>query len=61
MNVMMELRKCCNHPYLVRGVEDKIVSEIPEENRTSRLISDKMIECCGKLVLLDKLLPRLLF
>lgn len=59
MNVMMELRKCCNHPYLVRGVEDKIVSEIPEENRTSRLISDKMIECCGKLVLLDKLLPRL--
>ena len=59
MNVMMELRKCCNHPYLVRGVEDKIVSEIPEETRTSRLISDKMIECCGKLVLLDKLLPRL--
>ena len=25
MNVMMELRKCCNHPYLVKGVEDRVV------------------------------------
>lgn len=22
MNVMMQLRKCCNHPYLLEGVEE---------------------------------------
>ena len=23
MNLVMQLRKCCNHPYLFEGVEDK--------------------------------------
>lgn len=59
MNVMMELRKCCNHPYLVRGVEERILSEIPPENLRNELIHEKLIESSGKLVLLDKLLPRL--
>jgi chromodomain-helicase-DNA-binding protein 7 len=27
MNVMMELRKCCNHPYLVKGAEDRILAD----------------------------------
>ena len=27
MNVMMELRKCCNHPYLVRGAEERILKD----------------------------------
>ena len=31
MNVMMELRKCCNHPYLCRGVEDLVLNDVPEE------------------------------
>lgn len=55
MNVMMELRKCCNHPYLNNGVED-ILSEglVTEAER-----HDMMVKCCGKMVLLDKLLPRL--
>lgn len=55
MNVMMELRKCCNHPYLNNGVED-ILSEglVTEAQR-----HDMMVKCCGKMVLLDKLLPRL--
>ncbi|GAB9469747.1 Chromodomain-helicase-dna-binding protein 6 [Globisporangium polare] len=55
MNVMMELRKCCNHPYLNNGVED-ILSEglVSEAQR-----HDMMVKCCGKMVLLDKLLPRL--
>ena len=22
VNIEMELRKCCNHPFLIRGVED---------------------------------------
>jgi chromodomain-helicase-DNA-binding protein 7 len=59
MNVMMELRKCCNHPYLIKGVEDRIVSETPQEDRPVDFYTQKMIESSGKLVLLDKLLPRL--
>lgn len=27
MNVMMELRKCCNHPFLIRGAEQTIIAE----------------------------------
>lgn len=59
MNIMMELRKCCNHPYLIKGVEERIVSEIPVTERTDDRLHAKMIESAGKLVLLDKLLPRL--
>ncbi len=25
MNVAMQLRKCCNHPYLLDGVEDEML------------------------------------
>lgn len=28
MNIQMELRKCCNHPFMVRGVEDHEVDNI---------------------------------
>lgn len=60
MNVMMELRKCCNHPYLVRGVEDRVYADLSEVEKMDEQISHKkLIECSGKLVLLDKLLPRL--
>ena len=27
MNTMMELRKCCNHPFLIKGAEDKIMND----------------------------------
>lgn len=27
MNIMMELRKCCNHPFLIRGVEETVIEE----------------------------------
>jgi chromodomain-helicase-DNA-binding protein 7 len=61
MNVMMELRKCCNHPYLVKGVEERVIQEIPPEELpvTDDMLHRKLIESSGKLVLLDKLLPRL--
>jgi SNF2 family DNA or RNA helicase len=60
MNVMMELRKCCNHPYLVRGVEERVMAELaPEERLDPEIHRKKLIDCSGKLVLLDKLLPRL--
>lgn len=56
----MELRKCCNHPYLVKGVEERVLSELPpEELHNDNVVHHKLIESSGKLVLLDKLLPRL--
>lgn len=27
MNIMMELRKCCNHPFLIRGAEERIIAD----------------------------------
>ena len=59
MNVMMELRKCCNHPYLIRGVEDRLVAEMAPEEQTDAALHKKLVDCSGKFVLLDKLLPRL--
>jgi len=59
MNIMMELRKCCNHPYLIKGVEERIISETPIDERHDDYLHSRMIESAGKFVLLDKLLPRL--
>ena len=49
LNIVMQMRKCCNHPYLFAGVEDRSLDPHGEH----------VIENCGKLVLLDKLLRRL--
>ena len=62
MNTMMELRKCCNHPFLINGAEEKIVGEYHAnssgENREAIHLTS-LIEASGKLVLIDKLLPKL--
>ena len=78
LNTMMELRKCCNHPFLIKGTcslfhgyiettsvsilcvgaEQKIVSEYsiahPEVTTHGALVQSS-----GKMVLIDKLLPKL--
>jgi SWI/SNF-related matrix-associated actin-dependent regulator of chromatin subfamily A member 5 len=50
LNILMQLRKVCNHPYLFPGAEPSNLGdqELPH-----------MIASSGKLVLLDKLLSRL--
>uniref|UniRef100_H3HCY4 Chromodomain-helicase-DNA-binding protein 7 n=1 Tax=Phytophthora ramorum TaxID=164328 RepID=H3HCY4_PHYRM len=53
VNVEMELRKCCNHPFLIRGVEDKECAAFDEQLRMKVLI-----QASGKTVLLDKLLTK---
>ncbi|KAL7721116.1 Chromodomain helicase hrp1 [Entamoeba marina] len=55
-NLMMQLRKVCNHPYLISGVEDKETSQFPFK---SDEYYNNLIRSSGKLVLLDKLLPKL--
>ena len=49
LNIVMQLRKCCGHPYLFEGVEDRTLDPLGEH----------LVDNCGKLYMLDKLLKRL--
>ena len=49
LNIVMQLRKCCGHPYLFEGVEDRSLDPLGEH----------LIENCGKLNIVSKLLKRL--
>ena len=49
LNIVMQLRKVCNHPFLFQGVED-------ESGMTGE---EQVILTSGKMRLLDRLLPRL--
>lgn len=49
LNIVMQLRKCCNHPYLFQGAEPG----------PPYVTGEHLVENSGKLVLLDKLLPKL--
>ena len=67
MNIVMELRKCCNHPFLIDGAENTIVhgkSLAPKSSQaapgTAASVAEQLIYSAGKLVLLHKLLPKLL-
>ncbi len=72
MNIQMELRKCCNHPFLLDGVESREIEKRHEDLRSSGDFGKKNPEeqhailneygyvlSSGKMVLLDKLLPKL--
>jgi chromodomain-helicase-DNA-binding protein 7 len=54
-NLAMQLRKCCNHLFLLNGVEVDLREK--EEDPVDE--GDFVTKASGKLVLLDKLLPRL--
>jgi SWI/SNF-related matrix-associated actin-dependent regulator of chromatin subfamily A member 5 len=49
LNVVMQLRKCCNHPYLFQGAEPG----------PPYFTGEHLVENSGKMVLLDKLLVKL--
>lgn len=49
LNIVMQLRKCCNHPYLFPGLEDRSLNPHGEH----------LFQNCGKMILLDKLLKKL--
>ncbi|ORZ34456.1 SNF2 family N-terminal domain-domain-containing protein, partial [Catenaria anguillulae PL171] len=57
INIVMELRKCCIHPYLLAGAEEVILSEANVSTVEEHF--KYMIQASGKLVLLDKLLAKL--
>ncbi|XP_045079922.1 chromodomain-helicase-DNA-binding protein 6-like isoform X3 [Coregonus clupeaformis] len=62
INTMMELRKCCNHPYLIKGAEEKILDSFRKTHSPDAwdFQLQAMIQAAGKLVLIDKLLPKLI-
>lgn len=49
LNIVMQLRKCCGHPYLFEGMEDRTLDPLGEH----------LVENCGKLTMVDKLLKKL--
>ncbi|KAJ3102292.1 choline dehydrogenase 7 [Phlyctochytrium planicorne] len=57
MNTMMELRKCCIHPFLLRGAEDEIIKEYGADTAEKQFSA--LVQASGKMVLIDKLLRKL--
>lgn len=49
LNIVMQLRKCCNHPYLFEGAE-------PGPPYTT---DEHLVDNAGKMIVLDKLLKRM--
>lgn len=49
LNLVMQLRKCCNHPYLFEGIEDRSLNPY----------GDHLYKNCGKMFLLHKLMIKL--
>uniref|UniRef100_A0A7N9B1V6 Chromodomain helicase DNA binding protein 2 n=1 Tax=Mastacembelus armatus TaxID=205130 RepID=A0A7N9B1V6_9TELE len=52
LNIVMELKKCCNHSFLIKLLEEG-------DNETQQEHLQSLVRGSGKLVLLDKLLTRL--
>ncbi|XP_061083992.1 lymphoid-specific helicase isoform X1 [Conger conger] len=50
-NILMLLRKCCNHPYLIEYPLDPATQDF--------LIDEKLVEASGKFLVLDRMLPEL--
>ena len=47
-NILIQLRKVCNHPYLFENIEDE----------SSDQIEDHLVKVSGKMIFVDKLLKR---
>jgi SNF2 family DNA or RNA helicase len=55
ISIEMELRKCCNHPFLLRNTEARETANCKSEADRQRVL----VDISGKMVLLGKLLPYL--
>ncbi|XP_007426209.1 lymphoid-specific helicase isoform X1 [Python bivittatus] len=50
-NIMMLLRKCCNHPYLIEYPLDSVTKQFK--------VDEDLVKNSGKVLLLDRMLPEL--
>ncbi|KAI9359264.1 SNF2 family N-terminal domain-containing protein [Zopfochytrium polystomum] len=57
INTMLELRKCCIHPFLLRGAEETIYSDFDADTPEKQYSA--LVQASGKMVLIDKLLRKL--
>ncbi|KAJ3128561.1 Chromodomain helicase DNA binding protein, partial [Physocladia obscura] len=57
INAMMELRKCCSHPFLLDGAEAAIIAEYNTDTPEKQF--QALAQASGKIVLIDKLLRKL--
>lgn len=53
-NLEMQLRKCCNHPFLIREIQDKVRGEV----YTQQEYVGKMLDYSSKMIVLDKLIVK---
>ena len=65
-NISMELRKVCNHPFLIKGAEKQITIEQKErlhiesdDQIPDNFEFDMLVRTAGKMILLNKLLAKL--
>lgn len=63
-NISMDLRKVCNHPYLLKKAEEQILIERREAMKNDNtndntFVNESLIRSSGKMILLDKLLTKL--
>jgi chromodomain-helicase-DNA-binding protein 7 len=63
LNLMMQLRKVCNHPFLIKGatqnIEAQIAAKLGQDATKEDIELRALIDSSGKMILLDKLLPKL--
>ena len=70
--LQMELRKCCNHPFLIRGAEERILTDATEQVKAEKpegqdlqlnhlkIFEEQLVKSSGKMVLLNKVMYELL-
>ena len=59
LNIMSELKKASNHPYLFDNAEDRVLQKFGDGKMSRENILRGLIMSSGKMVLLDQLLTRL--
>ncbi|OQR87370.1 chromodomain-helicase-DNA-binding protein [Achlya hypogyna] len=57
-NLQLQLRKCCNHPFLIKGVEERELEALGVAPDAATIMN-ATIQASGKFVLVSKLLPKL--
>ncbi|ETV98551.1 hypothetical protein, variant [Aphanomyces invadans] len=57
-NLQLQLRKCCNHPFLIKGAEERELEALGAAPDPEKLMQTT-IQASGKMVLVSKLLPKL--
>jgi superfamily II DNA or RNA helicase len=67
MNLEMQLRKCCNHPFLLEGCRGRHAASVATKSKDAggggEVVAasplDALVACSGKMVLLSKFFPKL--